>query len=497
MAEQHETAYATLEALFQRIGVMSDVLGILEWDRATLMPQGSGGGRAEQMATLGVLRHEMLTGAEVADLIAAAEDLGDPWRRANVARMGHMHGHAAAVPSDLVAAMTKAAATCEMRWRRAREEDDFPGLSPSFREVLRLAREMAVVKGEALGLSPYDALLDSYEPGARSAQIEPIFADYAAFLPDFLEAVLVRQTSMAAPMVPKGPFAHGAQTDVAHRLMEVLGFDFDRGRLDVSAHPFCGGASDDVRITTRYSDEGFLPGLMGVVHETGHALYEAGLPADWRYQPVGAALGMAIHESQSLIVEMQACRSREFVDFVAPILAGAFGEDDAWEPANLHRFYTWVKPDFIRVDADEVTYPAHVILRTRLEQALIGGDMDLGELPGAWNDAMQELLGITPPNAGLGCLQDIHWPGGDWGYFPTYTLGAMTAAQLFAAAKASEADLLPGIGRGDFAPLMAWLAANVHSHGSRMSADALLVQATGKSLDPAAFQAHLRERYLP
>ena len=452
MALQNEGAYEALEARFQRIGVMSDVLGILEWDKATLMPNGSAGGRAEQMATLGVLRHEMLTGTEVGDLLAAAEGLGDPWRKANVARMGHMHAHAAAVPSDLVAAMTKAAAACEMRWRTAREEDDFPGLLPSFREVLRLAREMAAVKGEALGLSPYDALLDSYEPGARSAQIAPIFADYAAFLPDFLEQVLARQAALAAPIAPKGPFAHGAQTEVAHRLMEVLGFDFDRGRLDVSAHPFCGGASDDVRITTRYSDDGFLPGLMGVVHETGHAMYEAGLPGDWRYQPVGAALGMVIHESQSLIVEMQACRSLEFVGFVAPILAEAFGEDVAWEADNLHRFYTWVKPDFIRVDADEVTYPAHVILRTRLEQALIGGDMELDDLPGAWNDGMEALLGITPPNVGVGCLQDIHWPGGDWGYFPTYTLGAMTAAQLFAAAKAADADLLPGIGRGIFAP---------------------------------------------
>ncbi|MHA1567356.1 MAG: carboxypeptidase M32 [Alphaproteobacteria bacterium] len=496
MAQQNDVAYEALAARFKGIGVMSDVLGILEWDRATLMPHGSAGGRAEQMATLGVLRHEMLTGSDVADLLAAAADLVDPWQRANVARMAHMHGHAVAVPSDLVGAMTKAAAACEMRWRRAREENDFPGLLPSFREVLRLAREMAAVKSEALGLSPYDALLDSYEPGARSAQIAPIFADYAAFLPGFLEEVLARQAALAPPIAPKGPFAHGAQTDVAHRLMEVLGFDFDRGRLDVSAHPFCGGASDDIRITTRYSDEGFLPGLMGVVHETGHALYEAGLPADWRYQPVGAALGMAIHESQSLIVEMQACRSLEFVEFVAPILAQAFGEDEAWEPANLHRFYTWVKPDFIRVDADEVTYPAHVILRTRLEQALIGGDMDLGDLPAAWNEGMQELLGITPPTVGVGCLQDIHWPGGDWGYFPTYTLGAMTAAQLFAAAKAANRDLLPGIGRGDFAPLMAWLATNVHGHGSRMSADALLVKATGKSLDPAAFQGHLRNRYL-
>ncbi len=492
----HNEAYGALATRFQRIGVMGDVLGLLQWDQATLMPQGSADGRAEQMATLGVLRHEMLTAPEMADLLAAAA-VDDPWESANVARMRHMQAHASAVPSDLVAAQTKAAAGCEMRWRTARQENDFLGLLPSFREVLRLAREIAVVKGEALGLSPYDALLDSYEPAARSAQIDPIFADLRDFLPDFLAEVLQYQASLVEPVAPKGPFSQAKQQAVAHRLMAVLGFDFDKGRLDVSAHPFCGGASDDVRITTRYHEDGFLPGLMGVLHETGHALYEAGLPAAWRYQPVGAALGMAMHESQSLIVEMQACRTEQFVGFVAPILAEVFGDDAAWEPGNLHKFYSWVKPDFIRVDADEVTYPAHVILRTRLEQALIGGDLDLGDLPGAWNDGMKELLGITPPNDGLGCLQDIHWPGGDWGYFPTYTLGAMAAAQLFAAAKDAVPEILPGIGRGDFAPMIGWLRANVHSHGSRLSADELLVQATGRSLDPGAFQAHLKDRYLP
>ncbi len=497
VSRQDNEAYGALAETFQRIGVMTDVLGLLEWDQATLMPEGSAGGRAEQMATLGVMRHEMLTAPAVADLLAAAGDAADAsWEAANITRMRHMHAHATAVPSDLVAAQTKAAAACEMRWRTARKENDFAGLLPSLREVLRLARETGVAKGEALGLSPYDALLDGFEPDARTAQIDPIFADLADFLPDFLGAVLERQAALPPPLEPKGPFPHGVQQDVAHRLMARLGFDFERGRLDVSAHPFCGGASDDVRITTRYSDDGFLPGLMGVLHETGHAMYEAGLPADWRYQPVGAALGMAMHESQSLIVEMQACRTREFVGFVAPILAAAFGDDAAWETDNLHRFYSWVKPDFIRVDADEVTYPAHVILRTRLEQALIADDLDLGDLPGAWNDGMGALLGITPPDDTLGCLQDIHWPSGAWGYFPTYTLGAMAAAQLFAAANAAVADITPGIGRGDFEPMMGWLRANVHGHGSRLTADDLLRQATGRPLDPKAFQTHLKSRYL-
>ena len=252
--------------------------------------------------------------------------------------------------------------------------------------------------------------------------------------------------------------------------MERLGFDFHHGRLDVSLHPFCGGTPDDVRITTRYDEADFRSALMGVMHETGHALYERGLPAAWRGLPVGDARGMMLHESQSLLIEMQVCRSRAFLAFAAPLLREAFGGDGpAWRADNLYRYYTRVEPGFIRVEADEVTYPAHVILRYDLERAMIAGDLDPADLPGAWNDGMRKLLGITPPNDRLGCLQDIHWYDGAWGYFPTYTLGAMAAAQIFQAAVAAEPAIPDGIARGEFAPLVGWLRANVHGKGSLLS----------------------------
>jgi carboxypeptidase Taq len=279
--------------------------------------------------------------------------------------------------------------------------------------------------------------------------------------------------------------------------MEVLGFDFAHGRLDESAHPFTGGVPDDVRITTRYDEGDFTKSLMAVLHETGHALYELGLPRAWRYQPVGRARGMTVHESQSLLIEMQACRSRAFLELAAPILREAFGgEGPAWEPENLARIYTEVKPDFIRVDADEVTYPAHVILRYRLEKQMVAGGLEVADLPAAWGAEMKGLLGIVPPNDRLGCLQDIHWPDGAWGYFPTYTLGAMTAAQLFEAAQRADPDVYPGIGRGDFGPLRAWLRSNVHGQGSLLSTEDLLVHATGRPLDAGIYLAHLRARYL-
>ena len=225
--------------------------------------------------------------------------------------------------------------------------------------------------------------------------------------------------------------------------MSRLGFDFAAGRLDESTHPFCGGTPDDIRITTRYREDEVVTALMGVLHETGHALYEAGLPAGRRDQPVGQARGIAVHESQSLLIEMQACRSPAFMGYLAGELSRTFGTDAAFEPSNLFRLYTRVERGLIRVDADELTYPLHVILRHRLERQLIDGDLDVADLPAAWNEGMERLLGVRPPDDARGCLQDIHWPVGGFGYFPCYTLGGMLAAQLFAAARAQ----LPGLSR--------------------------------------------------
>jgi carboxypeptidase Taq len=279
--------------------------------------------------------------------------------------------------------------------------------------------------------------------------------------------------------------------------MKAVGFDFDRGRLDESTHPFCGGSDNDVRITTRYDESRFTSALLGVLHESGHAMYEQGRPSEWMNQPVGQSRGLGFHESQSLIIEMQAARSREFLTYAAPVLREAFnGDGPAWDADNLYRLYTKVERSLIRVDADEATYPAHIILRFRLEQAMIADDLPLADLPGAWADAMKQLVGVVPQNDRLGCLQDIHWPGGAWGYFPTYTIGAMTAAQLFEAAKKACPALPECLTKGDFGPLVEWLRANVHSQGCRYEAQELLTRASGRPLDAGIFKAHLRRRYL-
>ncbi|MBL8658691.1 MAG: carboxypeptidase M32 [Rhodospirillales bacterium] len=496
---------ARLEARFARINALAEAEGMLHWDLATMMPKGGAEARGDQLAVLRALRHGLLIAPEVGDLLAEAENEtagadGDgeaAWRRANVAEMSRLWQHATALSEDQVEALSRAVSACEAAWRGARADSDFAAVAGKLETVLELVREAAAAKAEALGLAPYDALLDEYEPGGRAAEIDRTFADLETFLPGFLEEVREHQRRRPPTVMPDGPFPIERQRALAVRLMERLGFDFDHGRLDISLHPFCGGTPDDVRITTRYDEANFTSALMGVLHETGHALYERGLPQRWRRQPVGQARGMSVHESQSLLVEMQVCRSRSFLGFAAPLLKEAFaGDGPAWEADNLYRIYTRVEPGFIRVDADEVTYPAHVILRYRLERAMIAGDLAVADLPGAWNELHTKLLGLTPPDDRRGCLQDIHWYDGAWGYFPTYTLGAMTAAQLFAAAEAADPEIEPGIAAGDFTALLAWLRANVHTRGSLLATPALLRQATGRALDPAVFKAHLRRRYL-
>lgn len=494
------TPYANLERQFARVSDVTGAAGILHWDAATMMPEGSAEARGDQLATLAAIEHEMITDPRVAEWLAAAEAesgaLND-WQRANLREMRRAYVHAAAVPGHLVEALSRASSSCEMTWRKARRESDFKAVAPKLKLVLDLTRETAQAKAEALNVGPYDALLDQYEPDGRAEDIDLLFGNLESVLPNLLGEVLEVQARRPAPRLPAGPFPTEAQRAVGLDFMRTLGFDFNRGRLDVSAHPFCGGATDDVRLTTRYEDGDFSRALMGVLHETGHALYELGLPQDWRRQPVGQARGMSIHESQSLLMEMLACRSRAFLTFAAPHLRRAFGGSGTeWEAENLYRLYTRVEPGFIRVDADEVTYPAHVILRYHLERALIDGTLEVDDLPGAWNDGMQRMLGITPPDDARGVLQDIHWYDGAFGYFPTYTLGAMTAAQLFRAACAAVPDLLPCVAAGDFRPLLGWLRENVHRHGSRLTTHDLIVQATGESLGTKAFIDHLRGRYL-
>ena len=490
------TAYQELEAIHRRIKALDEARGMLHWDMAVLMPENGMAARTEQLAALTRTIHQMKTNPRIGELLDEAGDSLDTWQRSNLREMRRLWIHATAVDGSLVEAMTRACTTCEMVWRRARVENDFGSVVDPLKEVLARVREIASAKAEQLGVSSYEALLDSYEPGGRTERIDQVFGELAETLPGILDQALSVQGQRGEGCLPVGDFSAERQRALAVELMTRLGFDFDAGRLDISLHPFCGGVPGDIRITTRYDESDFTRGLMGVLHETGHALYEMGLPEDWRWQPAGDARGMVLHESQSLLVEMQVCRSREFLEFAAPLMCDALsGTGDGWDPDNLHRRCLRVGRGFIRVDADEVTYPLHVMLRYRLERALVEGDLAVPDIPDAWNDAMEEFLDVRPPDDRLGCLQDIHWYDGAWGYFPTYTLGALAAAQLFAALRNQIPDIRREISRGEFEPLVSWLREHVHARASSVSTDNLLEAATGEPLNTTAFKEHLLSRY--
>ncbi|MCS6877139.1 MAG: carboxypeptidase M32 [Geminicoccaceae bacterium] len=487
--------YAALEDRLARLGHLEGALAVLNWDTAVCMPEGGSAARGEQIATLRRLAHDLLTADETGELIAGAEaesDL-DAWQRANLREARRRFVRARALEPGLVEALARATNRCEMVWREARRRSDFALLRPHLEEVVRLVREAAERVGGALGLEPYDALLDEYQPDLREDLVRPLFERLARELPPLLDAAIARNRPA---LRPGGPFPLSAQKTFVRALMARLGFDFRAGRLDESAHPFCGGTPTDVRVTARYREDDLASALMAVLHETGHALYEAGLPRRWLGQPVGEARGIVVHESQSLLLEMQVCRSAAFLGFLARELAAVFGPDPAFAPANLRAIWHRVERGLIRVDADEISYPLHVVLRWRLEKALLSGDLPVAELPGAWSAGTAELLGVVPPDDARGCLQDIHWPSGAFGYFPCYTLGALLAAQLFRAARAALPGLEEGIARGDIQALLAWLRLRVHGRASLLPFAELVAEAAGGPLSVEPFLDHLRARYL-
>lgn len=491
------TAYQQLSATFQRLSRFGHLMAIAGWDMQTMMPAGGSQARGAALAEMGVLRHEIITDPRIGELIAEAEqaDLNDV-ERANLQEMARVWRQASLLPASLVEAKSLAGSRCEHAWREQRPANDWQGFAANLKKVVRLSREEAQLRAEAAGTSRYDALLDLYEPGMTSAKLDETFGELKSWLPDLLQQVVAKQAREKTEQ-PKGPFPIHAQRELGLSVMETLGFDFRHGRLDVSAHPFCGGVPEDVRITTRYNQQEFLSALMGVIHETGHARYEQGLPEQWRSQPVGLARSTAIHESQSLFMEMQLGRSREFLQRILPQITATLGDQPALQADNFVRLTQRVQPGFIRVDADELSYPAHVILRFEIERALIEGDIEVEDIPALWDEKMQRALGIdTRGNYRDGCMQDIHWTDGAFGYFPTYTLGAMYAAQLFQAVKKALPDLSERLQHGDLQPVFDWLRQNIWQHGSRFPTEQLLINATGEALNPRYFRQHLEQRYL-
>ena len=485
-------------ALFRKIDRFGHLANLAQWDQAAMMPEGAAAERANALAEVQTLCHQLISDPAAGEILErAGQESLDPMQAANLAEMRRERAFACALPEELVARKSLAGSRCEHAWRKQRPANDWNGFLANFKPVLEASREEAQRLSQALGLAPYDALMEKFEPGFGSQKVQLLLDSVMSWLPGAIESAISGAPENNPP-APAGPFPEHAQKELAMAFMDILGFDFSRGRLDTSAHPFCGGMANDTRITARYAPGDCLEALFAVVHETGHALYEQNLPAEWAGLPAGRARSMAVHESQSLLHEMQIGAGDPFLSLASRELRKRFGEQSAFLPENLAARARRVQPGLIRVNADELTYPAHIALRFEIEKALIEGSAQAEDIPALWDERMLKYLGAdTRGNFKDGPMQDIHWTDGSFGYFPSYTLGAIAAAQIHAAIRRDLPGLDQQIENGDTSALRGWLREKIWSKGSLLSTHELIRQATGSELSDEAFRAHLTSRYAP
>lgn len=494
-----DQAYAELIRLSREKAVLASTLGLLQWDAEICMPRGGVAHRGEQMALLAGITHDRETNPRIADLIAAIEEsdlVSDPLsaEAVNVRELRRDYYREAKLPRRLVEEMARVSAMSSHAWSQARDNDDFKSFAPWLDQTFALARE----KADAIGYigDRYDALLDDYERGMTTRQVTELFAQLGPQLVPLVNS-LRNQPSATTGNLTGREFSTERQRAFAESVAARLGFDPEYGRFDLGPHPFCSTIGPgDVRIASRYDSRSLASGFLGVMHETGHALYEQGLDTAHFGTPMGDAVSLGIHESQSRLWENLVGRTRGFWVHFYPQLQQAFQPE--LRDVSLDSMRTMmntVAPGLIRVEADEVTYNLHIVIRFELELALLSGDLRADDVPVAWAERYEKYLGIIPPDDRTGCLQDIHWSEGLIGYFPTYTLGNVYAAQIFEAAERAIGPLEDAFAAGDFTALRDWLRENVHRHGKRYLPADLIEHATGSAPHPAAMIASLANRY--
>jgi carboxypeptidase Taq len=489
-------AEVTLLTRWADIAALGSAAAVLSWDQETHMPPKGRNARGQTLSVLAGLHHDRLTDPALLDAIEAAaasvaEGNETLQAQADAARRDVVR--ASAIPGDLARRMAEVHSRALGTWQQARADADFADFAPVLSEVIAMTKEKAdALVAAGIADHRYDALLDAYEPGATEAHLSILLGDLRDELSPLVKAVA--ESGVVVDESPAtGAFSESAQLALGRRVAEALGYDFEAGRIDRSAHPFTTGfGHGDVRITWRSEPDDFRPGLFGIMHEAGHAMYEQGLPAELARTPLGSAVSLGIHESQSRLWENQVGRSRPFWEWALPHFHDAFRESSGVTVDALYPALHTIVPSPIRVEADEGTYNLHIVARFEIERRLIAGDVEVDDLPDLWNQTYDDLLGVRPDSVADGVLQDIHWAMGAIGYFPTYTLGNLVAAQLFDAAADDIDDLPARIASGDFAPLLAWLREHVHQHGRRLSADELVKRATGRPLSSTPFLTYLR-----
>ncbi len=493
-----EDAYQWLKQHSLETAHLQSLGHLLGWDQRTMIPPRGHPHRHAQFAILAKWLHQRQTEPRLGEMLAAVEGLelvADPLSAAavNVREWRRDYERATKIPQDLAVALAQASSEGETAWEQTRPASDWRTFKPFLARLVELKRQEA----EALGYQqePYDALLDDYEPGETAAALAPVLGELRQALIKLLAAI---QGSSRRPdrAILHRHFPQSDQERFARRAAEKIGYDLAAGRLDPTAHPFSTGIGPgDVRITTRYDEDCFSMAFFSVLHEAGHALYDQGLPAEHWGAPTGEAVSLGIHESQSRMWENLVGRSLGFWKFFYPEAQKSFPSLAGVGLEAFHLAVNEVKPDLIRTEADEVTYNLHILLRFELERALIKGDLQVADLPGAWNDKMRDFLGLTPPNHAQGVMQDVHWSAGHLGYFPTYTLGNLYAAQFFARAAADLGGLAENLAQGDFGALRQWLRAKIHQQGKRYRARDLVRAVTGEDLNPAYLTQYLTKKF--
>ena len=487
--------FQPLLARMQELKDLSGAIGLLTWDQETYLPKKGAAGRADQLATLQALHHERLVDPKLGELIAGAETHGslDADSRAMVRVLRWERDRAVRVPESLVRELSQAQSRGLNAWHQARSERSFASFKPALARLLELRRAEADAIGYDGG-ERYDALLDAFEPGMRTGRLQGVLEALERQLVPIANALCERP---APRDWLSGEFPKAAQWRLCERLLDDMGFDREAGRLDESVHPFTGGTHAlDVRLTTRVNTKDLRQALYGAVHEGGHGLYEQGFSAAHHRTPLSSAPSMGMHESQSRLWENMVGRGRAFWRRYAPLLVAEFPEAlKGADAEGLYRAANRVTRSPIRVDADEVTYNLHILLRFQLELLLVRDALPLDELPSQWNERTERMIGVRPTDDVQGVLQDIHWAYGELGYFPTYALGNLYAASLFAAAGRELTGLEGSIERGDFAPLRNWLKERVHSQGHRYPAEELVTRITGTGLTDTDFVAYVKRKF--
>ncbi len=508
--EEHPSeAYMKLKYRFRDIGRMGAIAETLGRDFLTAMPEGAWKARLGQIAFLNRRMHEDLTDPAVKHLLDRAKTHAenhaedwDKWDHANLREMDEMHGHQSPVSGDLIEKRAQLSYEGRRRHRDALKNSDWPSARGFLADMVDMNRQIAEVKCRATGSnSHYQALMSEYMPGISVMEVEDWFGTINKSLNKMLPKILEKQEEEEEPLPIKDFYPAKAQMWLNHALLEAIGFDFNRGGLFETGHnPVEGGTPDDTRLVIKNVDiNDFMDSMKSALHEGGHGVYIQGLPRKtWRYQPIAQDMGAAVHESQALLVEMIIGRTKPFFDFLAPRAEGLFHglHNPMLSADNLHKVKTRVQPSAVRKKADEVTYFFHMQHRFELERDLIEGKLKPADLPEAWNAKMQDIIGIQPKGVVDGCLQDVHWFTGKFGYFPSYTVGHMLAAQLYEKINKDVPDLDNLVAKGDFMPVTKWLGKNIHSKGRLLCFGDLVKNATGAALSPAPLLKHLEGRYL-